>query len=322
MSIKSVPGGYEVDCRPQGRNGKRYRKRFKTKYEAQQYERWLIATRNNKDWLDKPLDKRRLSELIELWYLHHGQHLKGGRGDKMRLLNLCEDLRDPPAYQVDKALFSKWRAARAQNGIKPSTLNREQAKLSGVFSALIKSEQFIGEHPLKGLSKLKVPSREMGYLNMSEISQLLDALSCDALSVAKLCLSTGARWSEAETLKGSQLLANKVTFVDTKNGKNRTVPISEALAMEIATGKNGRLFSSCYKEFYNALKQQAFDLPIGQASHVLRHSFASHFMMNGGNILTLQKILGHATVLQTMVYAHLSPDYLNEAVRLNPLSTI
>lgn len=30
-------------------------------------------------------------------------------------------------------------------------------------------------------------------------------------------------------------------------------------------------------------------LPRGQKSHVLRHTFASHFMMNGGNILTLQK---------------------------------
>ncbi|WP_222101899.1 hypothetical protein [Methylomonas koyamae] len=40
----------------------------------------------------------------------------------------------------------------------------------------------------------------------------------------------------------------------------------------------------------------------GQLTHVLRHTFASHFMMNGGNILTLQKILG------------------NGSLKLNPLS--
>lgn len=61
---------------------------------------------------------------------------------------------------------------------------------------------------------------------------------------------------------------------------------------------------------------------IKQLLSALRHTFASHFMMNGGNILTLQKILGHGTVLQTMRYAHLSLDYLNEALTLNPLSTI
>jgi site-specific recombinase XerD len=42
-------------------------------------------------------------------------------------------------------------------------------------------------------------------------------------------------------------------------------------------------------------------------------------MMNGGNILTLQKILGHSNIQQTMVYAHLAPDYLQDAVRFNPL---
>ena len=55
-------------------------------------------------------------------------------------------------------------------------------------------------------------------------------------------------------------------------------------------------------------------------THVLRHSFASHFMMNGGNILTLQKILGHSTLAMTIRYAHLAPDYLDEARKLNPLA--
>jgi len=44
--------------------------------------------------------------------------------------------------------------------------------------------------------------------------------------------------------------------------------------------------------------------------HALRHTFASHFMMSGGNILTLQKLLGHSDVSTTMIYAHLSPDHL------------
>tara|TARA_R110001583_G_C5512965_1_gene396869 strand:- start:684 stop:842 length:159 start_codon:yes stop_codon:yes gene_type:complete len=38
-----------------------------------------------------------------------------------------------------------------------------------------------------------------------------------------------------------------------------------------------------------------------------------------GNILALQKILGHSDIKMTMRYAHLSPDYLEEAIRLNPL---
>ncbi|AXB06728.1 tyrosine-type recombinase/integrase [Aeromonas caviae] len=69
----------------------------------------------------------------------------------------------------------------------------------------------------------------------------------------------------------------------------------------------------------DVLKTVAPDLPAGQAVHVFRHTFASHFMMSGGNILALQKILGHHNIQQTMTYAHFAPDYLSDAVRFNPL---
>jgi len=52
--------------------------------------------------------------------------------------------------------------------------------------------------------------------------------------------------------------------------------------------------------------------------HSLRHTFASHFMMAGGNILTLQKLLGHSDIATTMTYAHLSPDHIAaEVARLS-----
>lgn len=74
-----------------------------------------------------------------------------------------------------------------------------------------------------------------------------------------------------------------------------------------------------YKWFRLKLKVAKPNLPDGQAVHVLRHTFATHFMMNGGNIISLQKILGHADISQTMTYAHFSPDYLSDAVMHNPL---
>ena len=45
-------------------------------------------------------------------------------------------------------------------------------------------------------------------------------------------------------------------------------------------------------------------------------------MMNGGNILTLQKILGHSTLAMTIKYAHLAPEHLQEATRLNPVVSL
>ena len=56
----------------------------------------------------------------------------------------------------------------------------------------------------------------------------------------------------------------------------------------------------------------------GATFHSLRHTFASEFMRQGGNIYTLQKLLGHSTVLQTERYAHFAAGYLaGETERLS-----
>ncbi len=78
----------------------------------------------------------------------------------------------------------------------------------------------------------------------------------------------------------------------------------------------GKLFNVDYRNFCKILHVVKPDLPEGQATHVLRHTFASHFVMN----VALQQILGHANIQQTMAYAHLAPDYLQFAITLNPLN--
>ena len=68
------------------------------------------------------------------------------------------------------------------------------------------------------------------------------------------------------------------------------------------------------QEFREAIEECSLALPKGQLTHVLRHTFASHFIMNGGNILVLQRILGHSSLTMTMRYAHLAPENLKSAV--------
>ena len=82
---------------------------------------------------------------------------------------------------------------------------------------------------------------------------------------------------------------------------------------------NNQKFQSCYAAFRSAIDRSGIETPDGQCAHILRHTYASHFLMNGGDILTLQKILGHSSLLVTSRYAHLSPDYLQDAIKYNPL---
>ena len=50
--------------------------------------------------------------------------------------------------------------------------------------------------------------------------------------------------------------------------------------------------------------------------HDVRHTYASHFVMNGGSIHVLQKLLGHSQIRTTEAYSHLSNAYVREASNL------
>lgn len=189
-------------------------------------------------------------------------------------------------------MIAQHRSQRLEDGISAATINRDIYRLSGMFSTLIKLEEFRKENPCKGLEPLKEAPPAMTYLAKSEISKLLDTLTGDDRRVALLCLSTGARWGEGSTLRGEQVNHGRVTFLKTKNGKKRTVPISEELEKEIKTSDTGPLFKVDYENFCERLRLVKPDLPRGQATHVLRHTFASWFMMNGGTLLRYSKFWG------------------------------
>ena len=48
--------------------------------------------------------------------------------------------------------------------------------------------------------------------------------------------------------------------------------------------------------------------------HTLRHTFASHLVMKGVDLPTVQKLLGHSDIQTTMIYSHLAQDHLNDAI--------
>lgn len=315
---------YQVDARPDGREGTRYKKAFQTLGEARRFLNHKIALFNNKkDWEPDPDDNRKLSELIDLWYRLHGKSLRDNKKRFNRVKALAVAMDDPIARKITPTDWANYRSKRLE-AVTARTINNEHTFLNAVFNELIRLDE-INYNPIKSVRKLKCQESIMGFLENDEIPLLFEELKKSknesVYYVAKIALSTGARWSEAEGLKGSQISNNKITYTNTKGGKNRTIPISKELASEIPL-KRGNLFTGCEKAFKEAVKRAGIELPKGQMTHVLRHTFASHFMMNGGNILVLQQILGHANIVDTMKYAHFSKTHLEDAIKLNPLAKV
>lgn len=179
-------------------------------------------------------------------------------------------------------------------------------------------------NPLARVKPLRLQEKELAYLTDAQVEHLFAVIhercrTPHVAMVAAICLATGARWGEAQALTPERVRGGLVTFVNTKGKRVRSIPIDPLLEQQIHRHfKLHGTFSNCLNSFDKTLDATKLVLPAGQASHVLRHTFASHFVINGGNILTLQKILGHQSLAMTMRYAHLAPDHLQDAVRLGP----
>ncbi|MBH2866919.1 tyrosine-type recombinase/integrase [Serratia marcescens] len=150
---------------------------------------------------------------------------------------------------------------------------------------------------------------------------------------ARISLVTGTRWSEGEELKKVSSRNTKSLTPTLKAEKTAPFPSAKSFMticlmtekagyLVIAMGRSALLCSAllCSALLCSALERMGIELPARQLTHVLRHTFASHFIMNGGNILVLQRVLGHTDIKMTMRYAHFSPDHHEDAVRLNPLN--
>ncbi|EGR5585516.1 site-specific integrase [Vibrio cholerae] len=343
MSVRNLKDGSKkpwlCECYPQGREGKRVRKRFATKGEATAYENFIMREVDDKPWMGSKPDNRRLSELLETWWQVHGHTIKSGKVVYRKTALTIKELGDPIASTFTSKQYLAFRANRVSHfnkenkSLSPTYQNFQLNLLSGMFSRLIKYKQWNLPNPLDDIEPIKVNQRALAYLDKADIQPFLQRLGSfesegrsvsipEIVLIAKICLATGARISEALSLERSQISEFKLTFVETKGKRIRSVPISENLYKEImlASSSSAKIFSTTYGSAHRYIKKALPDyVPEGQATHVLRHTFATHFMMNRGDILILQRILGHQKIEQTMAYAHFSPDHLIQAVQLNPL---
>jgi integrase/recombinase XerD len=217
----------------------------------------------------------------------------------------------------------------------PATVNGTLTCLSSAFSYFVK-RQWLASNPCRGVEIVENPDRAYEWIRTrDEMTRLLLACAGELRDMIAIALGTGLRFDEMLHLQWADVdLQRRLLTVHrgrqgtVKSGKLRHVPILDSVlgvlkarglqgggAVLVFPGAKGavrvRSKQGVHKIYKLALKRAQLDTRLRW--HDLRHTFASHWMMDGGCIFQLSKILGHSTVRITeQRYAHLAPEVFEQ----------
>tara|TARA_B100001094_G_scaffold98310_1_gene94503 strand:- start:29860 stop:30762 length:903 start_codon:yes stop_codon:yes gene_type:complete len=225
--------------------------------------------------------------------------------------------------------------------IKPPTQARIISGIRRFYDYLI-LEGLTKNNPMENIETPKIGINLPTTLTVEEIDQIILNVKLNSktglrnVAIIELLYSCGLRVSELINLKISDLFFNESLIkVTGKGNKERFVPISNQSQVYINNYiKEIRTFNKIKKGFEDTLflnergsglsrvmifiilkelkKQSNIKKQIGP--HTLRHSFATHLIENGADLITIQKMMGHESITTTERYLHVSKKHLIESV--------
>ncbi len=237
-----------------------------------------------------------------------------------------EYIHEITAWQIEA-----WKSKRSKI-CKVATVNRELALLKHMFSMAVKPWKKLKESPTRDVKRLKGETRRVRYLMPDEIQILLS--NCDGLlrgllkPLVTVALHTGARKGELQNLKWGEIdfKLGMISFLDTKNGERRDVPMNETARAVLESLRRESEFvfpSRNGKRIDDAKVQISFCKAIERSGisdfhfHDLRHTFASNLVMQEGvDLNDVRELLGHKNMEMTLRYAHLSPEHKGKVVSI------
>ena len=224
--------------------------------------------------------------------------------------------------------LSDWRTMRLASGIAKATVNRQCTTIKTCFQQAV-TRGLIAANPFQAIKPFRVDNGRVRFLSNEERVRFLAAMAAikDDSRQAHLWLPvltayyTGLRLGEINALAKSNIdLERKlitVPGISSKSGKTRHVPIHDELAAALRERwrelpERGLLHLGRPKRSWRTLMETA-QLE-NFTFHSLRHDFASRLIMAGVDLRTVQSLLGHASPMMTMRYAHLAPDHVAGAI--------
>lgn len=129
---------------------------------------------------------------------------------------------------------------------------------------------------------------------------------------------TGLRISDVQNLTRKNFMDNYVSFVAKKTKADQSIALNNNARKIIDFEPNLFVIKFADQHINDELKKIMLLLKINKkvSFHVARHTFATSFLRAGGNVEKLQRLLGHKTITQTMIYAHIVQSDANAEIFL------
>jgi site-specific recombinase XerD len=256
--------------------------------------------------------------------------------DTIRLNQLLPLIGNVPADQLTPARAEETLASLIrERGISKSTANRYHALMSSIYKFAVDAGK-LSFNPLSKAERFKENPSRVRWLKPEEEASLREAiLDPDDQEVTKeqcmahleefnLALHTGMRRGEQFFLEWKNVDLNRGNLkVTGKTGQRHIVANRSALSalrfLAIGRAKEKYVSPDATDEakrdsrrwLEEALEKAGID---DFHWHDIRHTFASRLVMRGVDIRTVQELLGHKSIVQTMKYSHLAQDHRQSAV--------
>jgi integrase len=306
---------------------------FHSERDAKSAERRHVVTQEQIEAGELPPEvdtTRTLKQATEEWLTslkNRKSRSHKGYSERMRMYVLPK-LGDVPIARLNKAHVMQWRDEMATR-LAPASVNGTLVCLSSAFTYFV-DRQWLAANQIRGIARIEAPDRVYTWVQTKEeITKLLLECPKGIREIATLAIGTGMRLDELLHLHHADISIERRLITvhrggqgSTKSGKARRVPILDSLlpfVRELALNRDGatlvfpgdqgkpRTKPGVREPFKQAVSRAG--LPKELRFHDLRHSFASHWVLDGGDIFRLSKILGHSSVVVTQkTYAHLIPD--------------
>jgi len=249
---------------------------------------------------------------------------------------------------VDRFTLRSWLGHLRRRGLAARTISR---KLSAArtFFRFQHLEGHLETDPTRALRAPKAERRLPGYLNRAEVAALFDLAEVQAaentlagtrtLVILELLYGSGLRLAELQGIDLQDLdLVSEVVRVRGKGRKERIVPVTgkavtairryeprreEALRADtpssdrkaLLIGERGTRYSRRAIQTTVTDLLQAAGAGDDVSTHSLRHTFATHLLDAGADLMAVKELLGHVSLSTTQIYTHTSTERLKKAYR-------